>query len=307
MFTVKKHKVAKKDTLVGIAKKYKHKSWKTIWDDKRNAAVKKKRGKPEAIEPGDVLIIPFNDAEKKAIAAERDRLIARLSAENVLAEAISIRVDRQITAGKNAIKRHADIDKSFKDTIAMLRGCQKDSKKWKDGVDVTYKVVTLLRGLKGLAKTSQKASKATGDELAKLNKEAQSQAVSMMTGPVKGVMLDAGIKYLLNDKNEISEIGTTVGAIAKWWGELETPSFWAGAITQLADGKSWEEAFQHDFEVEIKSKVHVVDKQRIFATKKLLLQAQTAVKSAEKMQGDIKAAIKRSEALVKELDALPSP
>ncbi|MEM7440812.1 MAG: LysM peptidoglycan-binding domain-containing protein [Pseudomonadota bacterium] len=310
MFTEAKHKVAKRDTLITIAKKYKHKSWKTIWDDKRNAKVKKKRGNPEAIEPGDVLIIPFNEDQLKALKLKAISLMSLMEAEATLSAALEKRADAKDHAAKLTRKRHKTVDKDYKDTIAMLESCRKDSKKWKDGVDVTYKVVKVLRDLKGMAKTAKSASKASGDELAALNKKMKTDAVGMITGPVLDAAKDAGIKYLTDESNEISEIGKTVGHISKWWGDLETPSFWAGAITRFSEKgdwsiNGWQDAFQHDLDVDIDSKIHVVDKQRIFATKKLLRDAQAAEAEAKKLRKLADSAQKRMKAWEKELTALP--
>ena len=58
----KKHKVKSGETLGAIAKKYKVKDWRTIWEADENAALVKKRKKPEKIQVGDELVIPSGKA-----------------------------------------------------------------------------------------------------------------------------------------------------------------------------------------------------------------------------------------------------
>ena len=54
----KKHKVKSGETLSVIAKKYKIKDWKTIWEAPENKDLAKKRKKPESIQAGDTVMIP---------------------------------------------------------------------------------------------------------------------------------------------------------------------------------------------------------------------------------------------------------
>ena len=49
------------DTISGIAAAYGHLAshWRTVWDDSRNEELRKKRGVPEKIQPGDVVQVPI--------------------------------------------------------------------------------------------------------------------------------------------------------------------------------------------------------------------------------------------------------
>lgn len=49
------------DTISGIGAAYGHKAsdWRTVWEDRRNEELVKKRGVPEKIEPGDVVQVPI--------------------------------------------------------------------------------------------------------------------------------------------------------------------------------------------------------------------------------------------------------
>ena len=61
----KTHKVAKGDTLTGIAKKYGVKDWNTIWNFPENSSVVSERKKPELIQAGDSFIVPPSEKELK--------------------------------------------------------------------------------------------------------------------------------------------------------------------------------------------------------------------------------------------------
>ena len=78
------HVVKKGDTLDKIAKKYKFKSWKTIYDAKANAKFRKLRPDPNKIEPGDKIVIPplplkdiksiyFNDMPRMSITIDANK------------------------------------------------------------------------------------------------------------------------------------------------------------------------------------------------------------------------------------------
>lgn len=45
-------------TIWGISQHYGIANWQTVWDDPKNAGLRSKRGKPELIQPGDVVYVP---------------------------------------------------------------------------------------------------------------------------------------------------------------------------------------------------------------------------------------------------------
>lgn len=301
----RQHKVKKGETLIKIAKKWKHKKWQTIWDAPENAKVRKKRADPEKIEAGDILFVPYTLQEQKAILEAKLALLSLADGERALAESMLAQAGATSKAAKLALKRHKNVDKEFKDIIAMLKKCAKDTKKMKDGVDIAWALANLGRDLGKMAKLSKQSSTATGDALAKINKEARDQAVSTMTGPVEGQAKKAGTDYLLNEKNNISKLGLIVGTIAEAEEKMRSPAFWFDTFVKLKEGKSWTEAVTNQFEQEMKNKINSVDKKRIFLTKKLQLQADEAAKAVKSMQTEAKSAIKRAKDIKKDVAALP--
>lgn len=310
MFKITSHKVAKRETLISIAKKYKHKSWKPIWNDRRNAKVKKLRKTPEAIDVGDIFVIPFNETQARAIQQEALRLQTKLEGEQKVTEIIQKRAEKLVKAARQLNKDRATFEKSFKAMMQLLETCRKDSKKWKDGVDIANKVLTLLVSLKGLSKTAKSASKASGDELAKLNSQMAKEAVSFVTQPVQDIVKDAAVKWLLDESNAVSEVGRTVGTVTKWWDEVQSPSFWADGIARFTvegnysiDG--WTKALQTDFEVELKSKINMIEKQYIFFMKEIAKQARAIETEAKDVKKEADKTLKRINEYAKQVKELP--
>ncbi len=300
------HKVSKGETLISIAKRYKHKDWRNIWKDPANAAVLKKRKMPEKIEPGDKLVIPMNEAERKQMIELQRQLIAQLQVELDLAQTLSKRADKAIRASENAQKLCKSTEANYQDIIKDLKASAAGAKKWGDNVDVAAEIATLMVSLGKIAKLGKAASTASGEALKKINKEAMDEAVGMAYDPAAKEARKAGAKYLLNKDNEISSVGIAVGVVSESWDKMTSPSFWAWTAIKLWEGEGWSKAVTFDFQKDIKNKIYLVDKQRIFSTKKLLLRAQEASKQAKTLLNESKAALVRADKLQKELDALPA-
>jgi hypothetical protein len=65
-----KYIVEQGDYLSKIASEHGFSDWRTIWHDPENAALKKKRGNPSVLFPGDVLVIPEREAKQEAAATD---------------------------------------------------------------------------------------------------------------------------------------------------------------------------------------------------------------------------------------------
>ncbi len=119
------YKVRKGDTLSGIAKRFKHKDWKTIWlfEHKLNKAVRKARKVPEKIEPGDELAIPPTAAEKKAAAAAQANetaLAEELNALHALLLQTATEIRRAMTEEARAGKDLAGFVKTCQGRVGKL-------------------------------------------------------------------------------------------------------------------------------------------------------------------------------------------
>ena len=71
------HIVKQGDYLSKIVKQYGFADWKTIWDDPGNAELKKKRGNPNILYPGDKLVIPETEEKIELAATEQQHAFKR--------------------------------------------------------------------------------------------------------------------------------------------------------------------------------------------------------------------------------------
>lgn len=216
----KTHKVSKGDTLEGIAKKYKHKSWKTIWNDPANKGVKSKRKEPRLIRAGDVFVIPANEAEKKAQAAAISSATAQLAQESLLASTLLAKAgaydDAAKAAGVAAKAAQQEIKKIDK-AIASLRGV----------ADIS------IPGFHATLNTTAKASCALGmaqaltaaQKIAKLAKT--SAKAASFKGPDLGAEGKAAVKANLDGK------GSELGDLADGLKEL------AGIFKKVTGSPAW--------------------------------------------------------------------
>jgi hypothetical protein len=115
----------------------------------------------------------------------------------------------------------------------------------------------------------------------------------------------SGSKYLTDPENEFTGIGGALGVVGDSFIKMTSPSFWAWTAVRLYEGDGWSDAVTFDFQRDVKNKIYVIDKNRIFATKKLLLAAQEADKRVKDIEAEIKAAEKRAREVEKELDKWP--
>ena len=301
----RQHKVKKGETLTKIAKLWSHSKWQDIWTDAANAKLRKKRGAPDSIEPGDLLHIPYTLKEKKAIVEAKLAIYGQMDAERNLARGLLNRSDATARAAKLALSQHKASTKTYDDIIAMLKKSGKDIKGMKEGVDIAFTIATLLVSLGKIASLGAKASKATGEALTELNAQTQKEAIDLMKGPVEGEAKKASAKYLLNEDNEISTLGIIVGTLVEAQEKMISPAFWFHAAVQMKDGASWTDVVTDKWERDLKNRIYLVEKDKIVLTKKLLRDAQDATKATKTLQAEARKALTRATDLDKELKALP--
>lgn len=184
----KTHKVGKGDTLEGIAKKHKHKSWKTIWNDPANKGVKSKRKQPELIRAGDLFVIPPTEAERKKQAAEAQKSAAKMAQEIALAahlstkasccEAAANAVSSQVSSMEKALKTAEDAVAKYLSKLAPSPAAGADLQAMQ-GL-VTAQLATLIAhamaAKKDIAKETKNAAKLANPPVADLDSSGKSVA-----------------------------------------------------------------------------------------------------------------------------------
>jgi len=246
------HKVKKNEKLADIPKKYKHKDWKDIWKAPENKRLASKRKKPDQLEPGDVLTIPFNAAQWTEITNEIAGWQAMMAADTELLDYFeSSRANSEIT-----IKKVKDLvvyhEKWIKTVEDYHQKANAEAKKWTNAVDAIATVTQLVFNLGKMAKAGLKASKSVGQELAKLNGQVTKDVVNLARDPIAKEARKAGAKHAQDAKNGFSLVVGGLGVISDSFDRMSAPSFWAWTACRLVEGDSWSDATAYDFKKETK-------------------------------------------------------
>ncbi len=301
------HKVKKGEKLIGIAKKYKHKNWKTIWNAPENKKLVSKRKKPEQIQPGDVLIIPFNQAEMTDITQEITYWQQNLDADGHLVNSF----DKRIKESRNTIakltKTAALSDQLHKSIVVELQKTAKGAKKWGTTVDAIATVAQLMINLGKLVKTGKRAMKLSGDELEKINKQLAKDALNMAYDPIAKEARKAGAKHVQNEKSGYSLALVSLGILSDSFDKMTSPSFWAWTVVRLKEGDSWSDAVTYDFQKEVKQKITRMIQEHKFAQaeiKRAIAAQQALISSMEKERKAALARIAAGRKRLKELEKL---
>lgn len=277
------HKVARGDNLTKIAKKYNHKKWQTIWNAPENKKIVSKRKVPEKIEPGDLIVIPFNEKQQSDIASEAYECTSTQHLEGEFRQALEKRksnLERSISSLKSTMR---DNDTFHKQLVVDLNAAARGAKSWGDTVDAIATVATLMVSLTKLANKGHKASKASGELLEQLNKEMQKDALDMAYGPIKSEIRKAAAKHVTNEQNGYDIAIASLGIVSDSFDKMTSPSFWAWTVVRLKEGDSWSDAVTYDFQKEVKNKIAGL------------------IREHDASQAGLKRSIKEQEAMIKDI------
>ncbi|GGC73956.1 hypothetical protein GCM10011504_58980 [Siccirubricoccus deserti] len=223
-----------------------------IWEDLGNRSLRSKRGVPENLRPGDVLVIPPDQHDQKMLQKKADALREQLAA----AKRLRTSLVEDLACAK---KREAIIQELIKDTrqnteviLKELKANLNKMKRWGDGVDLTKNLIDIGSTLAKLTTIGLKAGRASASELKKLNEEAVKEAVDML----KGQRQDAAVKMAKSWKDSASTALQYTSILADSWDKMTSPSFWANNWVQIVNnGKSWSEAVTMELGDDIKQRI----------------------------------------------------
>jgi hypothetical protein len=288
------HLVKKDEALEDIAKHYGHRDWKTIWKAPENRAVVSKRREPKGIAAGDKLVIPPNEKQLKQNASNLASLAQARNGELKVRAALVEEVARR----EKSVKVYDELIKGFVETLKQVVGTLKENKegmkKWGEGVDVAAKLAQMGVDLGGLCQTGYKAAKASGEELAKLNKEALKEAVDLTKEPLQ----DQAIKAAGTLKERDNTAVAFVGIVADSWDKMTSPSFWANTYTQAmprsmgGEGKSWSEAVTMEVGEDIDNRI-----------KSVIADGAKHIRTLQADQAKVRQRLTETQKLIKECDA----
>ncbi len=279
----KVHKVKKGETLTDIAKKYKLKSWKDIWQAPENKKLVAKRKKAEQIQPGDVFTIPFNPAQWDKITQEIAEWQGMLAADTKLLASFEKRRAQSENAIKKLQRTAALSDKMHKAIVAELQKTAAGAKRWGTTVDAIATVSQLMVGLGKMVKTGYKAASVTGKELIEINEKLAKDAVVMIQAPIKTEARKAVAKHVQNEKKGYSLALVSLGILSDSFDKMTSPSFWAWTVARLKEGDSWSDAVTYDFQKEVKQKIAQITRDH----KQSLGEIRKAIAAQKKLIGEI--------------------
>ncbi|GMG85272.1 hypothetical protein LNKW23_44900 [Paralimibaculum aggregatum] len=249
------YKLKSGDTLVALARRYKHSSWKPIWNAKRNARLRGKRKRPECLQAGDIVFIPVAPVEKKLIEREiwRQNMLrnSHLDWQADLRAGIA-----QLERSRRVLATYqVQIDAMADRVIAQLNTYRRKIKNVGNAVDAANTVINVTRSVTAIGRKAHKASKATGDELRKINKELEkSVKKKIVDGKVEAVRKQ--IRHLQGTMLE------PVHIVNDSWDKINSPSFWSMAVAQMLDGKGWSDAVTYDVDEDFDNKIAIINRDR---------------------------------------------
>lgn len=216
-----KHTVKKGETLTSIGKKHGG-TPEQIFNDKANAKLKKLRGKPEKIQPGDVVVIPKTGPDKKQLQS----LVKSLEAQ---------RAQRAAT-----IKELEDSCKAMK---ARFADTKKKYKKQMTGIQMAEMIVMIHKDMAKIGVRSMKVGKGA-DAIAKANRKHVTDIASMFltgTSPATTKLAD------YNEKANMTA-AKVVGKGINAYFNLTSPSFYGSRIAVLKQDGFFKKVLSGKFE-----------------------------------------------------------
>ena len=223
------------ETLDTIAVREGFKDWRDIYDSPANDLLRTLRPSPNQLRAGDKLVIPATPAAVRSVMLERQAALVRLRRE----------IDNLF------VQIEADMD-------ANIRGHEKAASRVDDLKDDLKTVYDIFFGLGKLVRNGVKAMRLSGSALEHANKELAWEALEFAYEPFK----EPALRWAANKLGIKVDIVDLVGkATTEAWVNIQTPSFWAGVVVNLKNGKSWSNAVTTDPSEALKAAREVIERQ----------------------------------------------
>lgn len=252
------HTVAKGDTLDSVARKYKVRDGKTLWAAPENKELAGRRKKAENVQPGDKLVIPPSEKEKKEAAAKLEALKKALAANLKLRDTLRKDTARRAQAFNAMVSLIMASTRSKNDMVSKLEDDIRSMQNIGLAVDTAAAFVReLLGSVAKLAKLAKQAASATGAELVKISREAASQIAEVAKEKAGDAATDLAIGKLKEDDTQ--DIVAKVMKINDTWDLIQQPSFWAHATTQLMQGKSITQAVKGEIGDDLRERSRAIE------------------------------------------------
>ena len=222
------------ETLSSIARQFGFSTWRDIYYNPANPSLRARRPDPDQLRPGDQIMIPPSPQAIRQVLQERLASLMRL---------------RQ------------DSDTLYRQLEDELDSNLQHYKSVASAVDVAGTLAQVFTGLAGIAAKGWAATKLTGPALDAANKELAKQGLEFAIDPLKEPALWLAANKLGASHGIVSVIGKL--AIEAFL-DIQRPSWWAGVVGELQDGKSWSRAVNSNPEEQIQATRDRIEQQRIY-------------------------------------------
>ena len=216
-----KHTVKKGETLTKIGKKY-GADPDAIFNDKANAKLKKERGKPDKIQPGDVVIITKAGPDKKQLA----KMLKSIEAQR----------DQRAATIK-------ELETSAKEMKARFADTKKKYKKKMDGIQMAEMIVMIHKDMAKIGVRTMKVGKGA-DAIAKANKAHVKDIVGMFVTGTSPATTAAANKAEAANMTAAKVAGKSINA----YFNLTSPSFYGSRIAVLKQDGFFKKVLSGNFE-----------------------------------------------------------
>ncbi|MFY9212447.1 MAG: LysM domain-containing protein [Aestuariivita sp.] len=198
------HQVKKGENLEKIAKRYGVKSFKIIYEDPVNAKFRKTRPDPNAIQPGDKIIIP-----DYALTPDKRKDV------NSLIATVEERIKHLEAARKDQIKTTSQL-------ASEIRSGKASFKKTAQAADAAAMLATLFMSIGKIVAKGAKMSTMKATEVAKANKDILKEVTGMRLTALEPALQAGASKMSKSSTNAIAVLGITGDSFFK----MTSPSFW---------------------------------------------------------------------------------
>ncbi len=200
MFQSKKYIVQSGDTLTQIAKKFGLSSWKAIYDFSENTDLKKRRGSPDYIQVGDIIVIPPNPIH-----------------------VLDYKIDRL-----NRLRMESE--SMYQQMLQQAEQSYRQIKSFGVNIDAGAALIQMGVGLSQLVKKGFDIMKLSGKELAKANSKLANDVLKDKTK--SGIEQIVSISSLNSGTTGEEGLALAVTKIVvKSWFDMTSPSYWAQRIS----------------------------------------------------------------------------
>ncbi len=200
------------DTLASIAQRFGFSNWADIYNNPANANFRARHHDPNQLRPGDQIMIPPTPQMVRQVLQARLDDLTRLRQQS---DALYQQIEGELDANFRRYDRVAS------------------------GVDAAATVAQIFTGLVSIVAKGWAAMKLSGPALDAANKELGKQGVKFAFDPLK----DPALKFTAAQLGAHEGTVWAVGKVSiEAFLNMLSPSWWAGVVGNLQDGKSWSQA-----------------------------------------------------------------